>query len=267
MSTSSRKQPSAKDKEEALLELPQRITELVEKESDRGVILILGAYIDEILGLIIAAACVSDAIAEGILKHGQPAGTFDARLVLAQALGLIHDEDVKALRIIQKVRNKAAHFDRTGRGFDVLFDSPTTADQIVELSTIYYEKLADRSSAAVRASFVDSARNVATRLLMRRPDIKRPMPAKSMQDVVSEALSLDPNMPLAGLIAKLHAFKDSPEGKAMYQEALHFFSKMQLTGLASPDGNGLPNEMLLALSDLVSRNKLNLPPNEEETDK
>ena len=109
-----------------MLDLPARVTKLVEAEPDRGVILILGAYLDEILGVLITGACVSDTLAAGILKHGQPAGTFNNRMALAQALGLIHEEDVQALRIVQKIRNKAAHFDLSGRGFEVLFDSSIT---------------------------------------------------------------------------------------------------------------------------------------------
>ncbi|MDO7849690.1 hypothetical protein Q5H92_25225 [Hymenobacter sp. M29] len=255
MENSAQQPPKDKSvsKEEALFTLPQRITELVETESDRGSILILGAYIDEILGLLISAACVSDSLGDGILKHGHPAGTFDSRLLIAQAFGLIHDEDVKGLRIIQKIRNKAAHFDRSGRGFDVLFDSPATADQVVELSLLFYEKLTDRSSLAVRHSFVESARNVAQRLLLRRPDIKRPAPLKSTQELITTALSLNEDTPLVELIDKLRELKDSPEGKAMYQGFVHTISKMVLNSQTSADGNGLPDEMILAVSDMMSR--------------
>lgn len=255
MGTSSQNKADAKttSKEQALLELPQRITELVETESDRGAILILGAYIDEILGLLVAAGCASDALADSILKHGQPAGTFDARLLLAQAFGLIHEEDVRGLRIVQKIRNKAAHFDRSGRGFDVLFDSPATADQVVELSTLFYEKLTDRSPLAVRHSFVESARNVANRLLMRRPDIKRPTPLKSTMELIAEALSIEADTPLSGLLDKVRAFKDSPEGQAAYHGMAVMISKMFLNSRTSADGSGLPDEMLLAVSDLMSR--------------
>lgn len=242
-----------KTKESAFLSIPERITALLEKESDRGAILILATYIEEILGILVAAACMSDALADNILKHGQPAGTFDARMMLAQAFGMIHEEDVKGLRIIQKIRNKAAHFDRSGRGFDVLFDSPSTADQVVELSALFYEKLTDRNPLAVRLSFIESARNVANRLLMRRQDIKRPTAVKSTQELIAEALEMQADTPLAGLLDKLKQLKYSPEGKATYQSSMHVFSKMILNSRASADGNGLPDEMLLAISDLFSR--------------
>jgi hypothetical protein len=268
MGTSSQKKSGTEkpSKEQALFELPQRITELVATESDRGAILILGAYIDEILGLLVAAGCASDALADSILKHGQPAGTFDARLLLAQAFGLIHEEDVKGLRIVQKIRNKAAHFDRSGRGFDVLFDSPATADQVVELSTLFYEKLTDRSPLAVRHSFVESARNVANRLLMRRPDIKRPAPLKSTEELLAEAFAIDPDTSLSELLDKVRAFRDSPEGRAEYQGAVHLLGKMLLNSRTSVDGNGLPDEMLLAVSDIVSRHPFDsaFPTSEEQ---
>jgi hypothetical protein len=44
-------------------ELSDRITELLEKESDRGVILILGAYLEEALMGVIGGTCVSDELA------------------------------------------------------------------------------------------------------------------------------------------------------------------------------------------------------------
>jgi hypothetical protein len=262
MATSPHKQPDTKTvhEAEALIALPMRITELVEEESDRGAILILGAYIDEILGLLISASCASVALAAGILKHGQPAGTFDARLLIAQAFGLIHEEDVKGLRIIQKIRNKAAHFDRSGRGFDVLFDSPATADQVVELSVLFYEKLADRSPLAVRRSFVESARNVGSRLLLRLSDIKRPTPLKSTQELIAEALALDADQSLSSLLSKVQAMKDGPEGKAMYNDFMHLFSKMHLNSQGNSDGNGLPNEMLMAVADLLSRHEFDFSP-------
>lgn len=254
----------AKTKESAFLSVPERITVLLETESDRGAILILATYIEEILGILVAAACVSDALADNILKHGQPAGTFDARMLLAQAFGMIHEEDVKGLRIIQKIRNKAAHFDRSGRGFDVLFDSPATADQVVELSALFYEKLADRTPLAVRLSFIESARNVANRLLMRRQDITRPVAVKSTQELIAEALELQAGTPLDGLLDKLKQLKDSPEGKATYQSIMHVFSKMMLNSQTSPYGNGLPDEMLLAISDLFSRRIPGFPPTEND---
>lgn len=253
----------AKTKESAFLNLPEKITALLETESDRGAILIIATYIEEILGLLIAAGCVSDTLADNVLKHGQPAGTFDSRMLLAQAFGMIHDEDIKGLRIIQKIRNKAAHFDRSSRGFDVLFDSPATADQVVELSSHFYEKLTDRSPLAVRLSFIESARNVANRLLMRRQDIKRPTALKSTQELIAEALAIQADTPLDGLLEKLTYLKDSPEGKAAYQSIMHVFSKMMLNSQVSADGNGLPDEMLLAVSDLFSRRLPGFPASED----
>jgi hypothetical protein len=71
---------------------------LLKKESDRGVILILAAYIEEILGLIISDACVSPVIAATLLRHDEPANTFGARLLLVEAFGFIHETEAIGLK-------------------------------------------------------------------------------------------------------------------------------------------------------------------------
>lgn len=151
----------------AYIGLPKKVTELISKESDRGVILVLAAYLEEILGFIIRAACVSDKTADDILAIRKPAGDFDSRVLISHAFGLIHSDEVRALRLIQKIRNRAAHFDRSGRGFDVLFDSASTADQVNALVDAMRLKLKSQEPRAIREGFIIAARAVATRLLIR----------------------------------------------------------------------------------------------------
>jgi hypothetical protein len=159
------------------------------KESDRGAILILAAYIEEIIGLIVSDACVSNAAASALLKHGQPAGTFDSRVMLVEALGLVHVTEAKSLRYIQKIRNKAAHFDRTGRGFDVLFDSASTADQVVALAELLGYTTPKREPAVLREVFIDICTNLAFALVARVTLVERAHPAKSLAEMGNDLLN------------------------------------------------------------------------------
>src|SRR6185503_16772110 len=88
--------------------LPKEITRLLEKESDRGAILILAAYLEEILGEIVRGACVADDLADQLLDPRRPAGDFDSRILVCSAFALVHPEEVKALRLVQRIRNRAA---------------------------------------------------------------------------------------------------------------------------------------------------------------
>ena len=159
------------------------------KESDRGAILILAAYIEEIIGLILSDACVSANAASTLLKHGQPAGTFDSRVMLVEALGLVHVTEAKSLRFIQKIRNKAAHFDRSGRGFDVLFDSASTADQVVALAELLGYVTPKREPEVLRKVFINICTNLAFALIARVTLVQRAQPAKSLEEMGNELLN------------------------------------------------------------------------------
>jgi hypothetical protein len=54
------------------LGMPKKVTALVDNESDRGAILILAAYLEEILGLIVNAMCLSDEEGARIQEHRGP---------------------------------------------------------------------------------------------------------------------------------------------------------------------------------------------------
>ncbi|WP_375435058.1 hypothetical protein [uncultured Hymenobacter sp.] len=150
-----------------LTEFVSSIEMLVKEESDRGAILIITAVLEELLGEIIKEGTASEAYGNELLKIGQPAGDFESRILIAQAFGLIHAEDTKKLKIVQRIRNKAAHFDRKGRGFNVLFDSSSTIDQVAELSLLAKYPLSSRLPLHVRLNFVIATRTLMLRLLQR----------------------------------------------------------------------------------------------------
>lgn len=154
--------------------MPAKLTKLLDNESDRGAILIIGAYLDEILALIIRSACTTSKIAEAILDYRQPAGDFSSRITMCEAFGLIDSEEAQALGLIRKMRNQAAHFDKKkGRGFDVLFDSEATADQVVSLLKLFRSNCSSRKPSAIRAGFTTASRLLAVRLYLRGLTTKR----------------------------------------------------------------------------------------------
>jgi hypothetical protein len=164
---------------------PAKITKLVEGESDRGAILILAAYLDELLCDLIRAACISDIAADDLLDLRRPAGDFASRISLCGALGLIHSTEVAGLEAVRKIRNGAAHFDKTGRGFDVLFDADSTIDQVANLARAVNISIPSRESAAVKHTFIVSARFLAVRIIFRAAVVERPGVPPTLKDVAN----------------------------------------------------------------------------------
>jgi len=94
----------------------------LEHESDRGVILIIGAMLDELLAELLKNVldpAVSDKLLNG---SNAPLGSFSARAKMAFAIGVIDAQHYKDIEVIRKVRNAAAHFD-VRQGFDTGFQS------------------------------------------------------------------------------------------------------------------------------------------------
>jgi len=147
--------------------MPKEITKILATESDRGIILILAAYLEELLGLIIKESCISDKEADKLLEFGGSAGDFGSKRLLCTSLGLIHNEESAALKLVQNIRNRAAHFDKKGRGFKVLFDSNQTIDQVEALAEKMNVKLLSRKQEDVRFCFIIVSRFLTTKLYAR----------------------------------------------------------------------------------------------------
>lgn len=183
--------------------VPAQITKLVESESDRGAILILGAYIDELLADLIRASCVSDEAGDALLEFRRPAGDFSSRIDLCAAFGLIHSSEQKALHILRRIRNAAAHFDHKGRGFDVLFDSDTTIGQVEELAKAMNLSAASKDPKAVRDLFVICCRFIATRLMFRDLDTVRRVEPLTMKKIANTVRARHKGTPTGERMQKL----------------------------------------------------------------
>lgn len=170
------------------LSMPKEITKLVKDESDRGGILILSAYLEEILGLLLQSICITEKHGQKLLQLNSPAGDFNSKRTLCTALGLISNDEDKALKIIQNIRNKAAHFDRKGRGFDVLFNSEQTINQVLELSKALNTKLRSRDSSSVKEQFNSNCRLLSSKLYLRLPRIQRMIEPKSNKEEAAAIL-------------------------------------------------------------------------------
>ena len=191
------------DPAKALIGLPKKITKLISEESDRGTILILAAYIDEILGYVVRASCTSDAVGRSLLENRAPAGDFSAKISLCCAFGLISPDEEKALNCLRRIRNSAAHFERKGRGFDVLFDSEKTVDLVAQLRVHLGVDLTSRKADGVRQEFVRASRLLASKLILRLVESKRAPKLKSNSEIADDILEQRKGTPLGNLMENL----------------------------------------------------------------
>jgi hypothetical protein len=186
-------QPSSSDRDPHLTAawqnfqgLPKKLTKLLEHESDRGAILILGAYVDQILALMIQSAAVNGRFGKALLDHRRPAAEFSSRILLCEAFGLIHHEEARALDLVRKIRNKAAHFESEGSGFEVLFDHPGTVNQVGELCQVFGLSTPSVEPAAVRATFELSCRLLAARLYARGLSIHPAQAPRTFREIANQ---------------------------------------------------------------------------------
>lgn len=92
---------------------------MLEKESDRGAVLISCSMIDELLRRTIHAYLTTDDYADDLLKGpNAPIGSFFARTRLAAALGLIDEVMAAECDLLRRIRNEFAH------AVDCSFENP-----------------------------------------------------------------------------------------------------------------------------------------------
>jgi len=191
--------------------LPKQVSELVENESDRGAILILSAYVEEMIGLIVSEACTSEKLGEELLEFRKPAGDFSSKILLCEAFGLISPDEARAANCLRRIRNSAAHFDQKGRGFAVLFDSAQTAQQIKTFCECLNLGLNAEAPEGVRAGFVVATRLLTTKLSLRVFEVRRSIVPPTMKETANEWRSKMKDTEMGKLVSE--AEEEAEQGK------------------------------------------------------
>ena len=79
------------------------------KESERGQVLIVSAFLEDMLEQALRALLPEHAATTSLLKRDGPISSFGAKTWLARSLGLINDGEYSNLETVRKIRNKFAH--------------------------------------------------------------------------------------------------------------------------------------------------------------
>jgi mannitol operon repressor len=91
------------------LEFAYFIPEL-DKESDRGRVLISCSYLDELMRRILLAFFINrDSSLDLVKGFNAPLGTFSTRTAAAYALGLISEGEFNECKTLRHIRNRFAH--------------------------------------------------------------------------------------------------------------------------------------------------------------
>jgi mannitol operon repressor len=79
-------------------------------ETERGIALVTAAFIDNLLGRLLAAFLIKNEGTEMLLSgFNAPLGTLASKIAACYALGLIDDQERRECVILRKIRNEFAH--------------------------------------------------------------------------------------------------------------------------------------------------------------
>ena len=139
---------------------------------------------------------------------------------MCEAFGLISADEATALNGLRKIRNAAAHFDQKGRGFDVLFDSPQTIEQVKAFNKHLNLEVSSDKPEHVRTAFIQAGRLLASKLFMRLLLTNRPAIAKSSREEANISRERMKDSPIGAIFADAEkAAKEGNPEKLM--ELLH----------------------------------------------
>jgi DNA-binding MltR family transcriptional regulator len=140
-------------------------------ETDRGCALHAASYLDNELGVMLAAYFIDDKKAAAELLDGTGGlATFSARIAIAFALGLISNNARKDLTLIRKIRNDFGHNPQ-----QIGFDYEPIANRCREL---YYRW--DAIDRPPRRFFENSVFALAAQIHGAKWHSKRPVPPKEI---------------------------------------------------------------------------------------
>lgn len=110
-------------------------------ESDRGVVIILGSWVeDTLLERITEKLPAMSRADEKVLIDRGPLRDFNARILMAKALGLISESDKEILETIKIMRNACAHSRR-----DISFRTPELRAVLLTLLSARDQQIVERS--------------------------------------------------------------------------------------------------------------------------
>ncbi|MFV8517100.1 MltR family transcriptional regulator [Bacillus sp. SBS7] len=82
----------------------------LENSSDRGLVLVCGSIIDQLLSDLLKMVLIkSDSVEKDLFKGNNVLATFDARIKMSFYLGLISKKEKLNIIYLQRIRNKFAH--------------------------------------------------------------------------------------------------------------------------------------------------------------
>lgn len=137
-----------------------RLYKELDKESDRGAVLVAGAMLEEALEGLLVTHLVANPTASDPLFDGPnaPLQSFSAKIDIAYRLGLYSDRSCRDLHVIRRIRNDVAHraagcsFQDTSIGDRVR--ALTASHGIFERSPKWVEK---EGPPNIRAQFIEAA--------------------------------------------------------------------------------------------------------------
>lgn len=100
---------------EELCEIGNELYADLEKESDRGLVLVTADYLSSLLEALLRQVFVDDHngeaanVLDNLFREMGPLGSFAVRTRLAYLMGLIGGDTYHALGLIRELRNEAAH--------------------------------------------------------------------------------------------------------------------------------------------------------------
>jgi mannitol operon repressor len=84
--------------------------EVLNKESERGAVLIAATMLEDLLGQAIRSFLIANKETDRLLEgFNAPLGTFSSRILAALALGVLSEQEFEECERIRKIRNVFAH--------------------------------------------------------------------------------------------------------------------------------------------------------------
>ena len=170
-------------------------------ETDRGTVLIAGAYLDDLLASLLRAFFVDDPkIVNGLITIDGPLGTFATRIDLTYCLGLIRSDQHEDFHTCRKIRNLCAHSHKR-----ISFDEQPIIDLCRNLKQIQIiEQLRDQMSPAEqellidrfktnRQTFVGNIVHLAMGLMVRGVQLKHRIVGKGFEEDSNVKLPFESN--------------------------------------------------------------------------